>query len=131
LDLYKEYDFYLGDAVAMAICHDMPELELNDCPYVIKKKYPEIKEAFKICEKKVSEKFSRVIQDFLSVYEEQDSITAKVVKLADVMQCAQYAENEVKLGNTGYMVSVLETSRQRVKLIKKELEGYERTAKST
>ena len=126
MDLHDSYEFNLGTALAMAIAHDMPEIELNDCPHIIKNKYPEIKEAYKICESKVARTMPTSIQLSINQYNKGISREAKFVHLADIMQCIQYAEGEVKLGNAGYMARVINRSMERKHKLLKEIEKYER-----
>lgn len=126
MTLHSVYDFDLSAAIQIAVCHDLTEIELNDCPHVIKVKYPQIADAYEVCEADVLAKFPENIQDPIKEYIKQKSVAAKVVSLADVIQCVQYAEGEIKLGNTGYMAEVLSASKARIVKLRKELKGYER-----
>lgn len=126
MDLSSKYRFNLGKALAMAISHDMPEIELNDAPHVIKQKYPEIKEAFDICELKVAKLMPKAVQEGIMEYLGKETVASLVVHLADAIQCAQYAQVEVRMGNLGYMKEVLDTSRRRVTILEEGLEKYER-----
>ena len=125
-DLYERYYFDIGKAIQMAICHDMPEIELNDVPRLIKKKYPQIARAFKTCEKKVLKLFPKSIQGCIASYAENDTVEAKMVHYADAIQCKQFAQTEVNLGNTGYMQEVLDASIMRIAEFNIILEEYER-----
>lgn len=125
MKLKEQYEFDLGRALEMAIAHDMPEMELNDCPHIIKKKYPSIAKAYEDCEQEVIKTLPYPIQDAVTEFEEQQSVEAKMVNLADAMQCVQFARTEVNLGNRGYMHVVLTNSIKRVSHLKLELTEYE------
>lgn len=124
--LHDHYRFDLGEAIQMAIAHDMPEMELNDVPRLIKDKYPAIKEAFKVCEHDVIEKLPPSVRSCIKSYHAMDTVEAAMVKFADVIQCEQFARTEVNLGNEGYMREVLEASSARVAQYELELKEYER-----
>lgn len=125
-ELHGRYGFDLGRAISMAIAHDMPELELNDVPRSIKQKYPKIAEAFKECEKDVINTLPSPIKICLREYEMRATIESKMVKLADTMQCRQYAQSEMKLGNGGYLEGVYHASLKRIDKLERELERYKR-----
>jgi len=124
--LHEKYAFDISIAVAMAIVHDMPEIELNDVPRTIKVKYPLIAKAFKESEKEVLKKLPYVVRCYLASYEKGVKVEAKMVKFADAIQCMQFSQTEVKLGNSGYMTEVLEASKERIKLFEEEYVIYER-----
>lgn len=126
-DLFDTYSFSLGDAMCIAVCHDMPEMELNDCPHVIKENYPEIAKAYDVCESRVTEDLPRSVAYFVSEYNAKHTCEAKIVELADIIQCIQYTQGEIKLGNEGYMRRVLTESLIREQILRKELKQYERT----
>ncbi len=54
-------------------------------------------------------------------FEAGETIEALVVTLADIIQCSQYADNEVKLGNSGYMSKIAITSRQRATIVRRKI----------
>lgn len=110
MQLHEEYKFNLGQALAMAICHDMPEIELNDVPRVIKARFPNIKEAFEECEQEVINQLPDPIRHALMDYELKDSVEYSIVKLADIIQCLQFTGTEIELGNKGYMQEVHDSS---------------------
>ena len=124
--LNEKYIFDLGKALAMAVAHDIPEMELNDCPHIIKKKYPEIAKAYEVCERDVMKQLPPTIAMCAEWYDQLNTPEAKIVHLADAMQCYQFADIEVKLGNQGYMKVVYENSGKRIDVLEKELEKYER-----
>jgi len=123
MNLRDDYDFNLGTALAMAICHDMPEIELNDVPRVIKKKYPTIDQAFQVCEEEVIEMLPYWCRASCKAYARNDSIEASIVHLADAMQCMQYAEVEINLGNHNYFDQVFVISNERIQELKNYLKG--------
>ena len=124
--LHEKYSFDLGESIQMAIVHDMPEMELNDVPRLIKEKYPLLREALKLCEDRVVEKLPKGVRMCIRSYEARDTVEADMVKFADVIQCEQFARTEVNLGNTGYMQEVLEASSARAAQYELELQDYER-----
>ena len=124
--LHEDYEFNLPEAVTMAIVHDMPEMELNDVPRIIKQRYPLIKDAFRACELDVIDELPMPVRAYLQTYEQMDTVEAKMVKFADVIQCKQYAHTEMKLGNHGYMEDVYHASLKRINEMKEELKHHER-----
>ena len=126
MKLHEDYTFNLGFAIQVAIAHDMPEMELNDVPRLIKNKYPRIAAAFKECEQEVKEQLPMAVQFALDEYELNSSIEAKIVHYADAIQCEQFSLTEVKLGNKGYMEAVLIKSRERISHYTKTLGPYRR-----
>lgn len=127
VELWDGYVFDLSRAMILALAHDMPEIELNDCPHITKEKYPEIKEAFDICESQVARTLPWVLREAVEEYNKGETIEAKMVHLADVLQCMQYAQVELDMGNRGYMTKVHQKSRMRANALKEELHGYRRS----
>lgn len=122
LELYDRYDFDLGKALIIAVSHDMTEIELNDCPHIIKKKYPKIAEAYQECEEEVAKLMPQMVEWGAKEFDKSDkSAEAQIVHLADVIQCIQYAEVEISLGNKGYMQEVLDNSIKRKNMLQLEL----------
>jgi len=126
MELNDHYDFDLGAALQIAVAHDMPEMELNDAPWILKQKYPEIKEAFDICEREVAKDLPTACMLGVLAYDANETIETKIVHLADAMQCIQFSKVEVDLGNKGYMQKVFINSERRVNELKQELTDYER-----
>jgi len=126
MELHSRYEFDLGLALKMAIAHDIPEMELNDCPHIIKKKYPAIKAAYNECEKQVASTLPAAVREGVEGYDSQSSIEASIVHLADIIQCIQYSGMEVQLGNRGYMEKVYKESLDREQQLIKEIKQYER-----
>ena len=127
IKLHEEYKFDLGQALVIAISHDMTEMELNDCPWVIKQKYPEIAAAYAKCEEDVSKTLPTMVAWGARAFDAEDkTVEAKIVHLADAMQCLQYSGIEIKLGSDGYMQNVHVNAERRILDAQKELKEYER-----
>jgi 5'-deoxynucleotidase YfbR-like HD superfamily hydrolase len=127
IKLREKYEFYLEDALVIAVSHDMTEMELNDCPHIIKQKYPSIAKAYQECEEEVADQLPEIIAWGSREFDKQDkTVEAKIVHLADCMQCLQFAGVELKLGNTGYMQTVYSNSEARIEILTQELQDYER-----
>jgi len=126
MDLHDTYRFDLGYALAIAVSHDMPEMELNDAPWIIKEKYPQIKVAFDVCEREVAKSLPTACREGVLAYDQNKSIETAIVHLADAIQCKQFAEVEVGLGNKGYMAVVVSNSLERIATLKKDLKDHER-----
>ena len=123
--LYDSYFFNLGIALNMAISHDIIEVHVNDIPHLIKRRHPKLTTLLKEIEKEEAKGFPRAVGvgiDDLT----QDTIEAKIVHMADAIQCKQYAMNEIKLGNTGYMEEVEEYSTIRVNKLESECKSFRR-----
>ena len=116
------YYFDLPLAMLMAICHDVPEMEISDVNHVVKKNYPAFADAIKLVEGEIIETLPSTIQQGARLYTE-DSIEATIVHLADAMQCAQCAQSEMRLGNSGYMKDVHVNSTARVHTLHEKLQG--------
>lgn len=127
LDLADKYRFNHERAVCMAICHDMPEIELNDLPRPIKLKFPKIYEAFKEYEKGVIAIMPDTVRFYILEYVQgKDSVEGLIVKLADTIQCLQFAENEIQLGNRGHTDEIVKSSYEIIHKLEKRLKKYER-----
>jgi|TARA_R110002126_G_scaffold38334_1_gene114522 5'-deoxynucleotidase YfbR-like HD superfamily hydrolase len=121
--LAEEYDFSLATAIKIAIVHDLPEIEISDVNHLVKKKYPILAKEIKETEKTIIDKFPVAVKQYCEMYD-NDSVEAKIVHMADAMQCSQYARSEIKLGNKGYMDQVLQNSEHRVRNLAQELEEH-------
>jgi 5'-deoxynucleotidase YfbR-like HD superfamily hydrolase len=126
IKLYDFYDFDLGYALQMAICHDMPEYDVNDVTHGTKKKYPELAKEVERVQYKALEEMPEAAQEAFWAFEQDASVEAWVVKLADILQCSQYAENEVRMGNSGYMAEIVTESRSRSAVLREKLKEFER-----
>jgi len=128
IDLNDRYEFDLGKATIMAICHDMPETRTNDLSHETQSLYPKLKEALREAEVEAIKEFPEACQHAITEYTLCESVESKFVHLADAMQCYQYACHELKLGNDGYMQEVVLNSLNRIKQLFKLLNEYERDA---
>lgn len=127
MKLEEKYRFDTAFAVSMAVCHDLPEIELTDLPRPIKLKYPDIYAAYKSHEEEVINKMPSYVQKMLRHYRDKpDSEESLIVKLADTMQCLQFAQNEIALGNHGYTDEIVSGSYTIIHELEKRLKPYER-----
>jgi len=125
MKLHEKYEFDIGKALQIAVAHDIPESETNDISWAIKQRYPAIRNMLDIAEKELAMRMPKTVQEGILGFA-GDSVEAMFVKMADAMQCHQYAIHEVSLGNQGYMLSVLAGSAERVRVFEEELSQYER-----
>ena len=124
LKLYEEYTFDLQKALIMAITHDVPEVLITDVPHNVKRRFPKVKEAVKNEEVAI---FDSIFPQYTKLFkdlEEDTTVEAKIVVLADILSCVQYSTSEVKLGNIGYMSKVLQESEDRAKILTDELKEF-------
>ena len=126
IKLHEAYDFDIGTALQMAISHDWAEAFIGDATHITKLAYPGIAQAMHEAEKEAIKSFAPKVYNLLRKYDEQSSVEAKVVAIADVIQVAQYAENEVKLGNTDYMIDVANSAYKRLERLKEQLNEFKR-----
>ena len=126
VEIYEEYNkkyrLDLGHLLLMATTHDWAESEIDDVAHNVKAKYPAVREALKEAEEAYMDKYPQYVIDTFKEYEECSTIHSKIVHLADALQCVQYTEVEVKMGNT-HMLSVLNESYKRTKQLRKELDN--------
>jgi len=121
----KYYEFHVGKALKIAICHDLAEMEISDVNHLVKKNFPGVAAALLKAEMQIVDHFPEQVKDYCTMYHD-NSAEALVVHYADAMQCAQYANNELAMGNTGYMTDVLNNSLARMNVIQEKLEGYKK-----
>ena len=126
LKLHEEYNFNLERALMLAICHDIPEFETNDICHVTKQRYPEIREVLKIAEIEALRDLPKSIKSAFQEYSDGETTESKIAHLADIIQCQQYASNEVKLGNLGHMEEIIERAKERIKIMQYKLQGAKR-----
>lgn len=124
IELSKKYEFNIGRALLMANVHDWPEIYIDDISHQVKRDFPKIKKAHKDAEIQVIKKFSPLVQAAYLEYEEQESLEAIIVKLADVYQCIQYADFELQLGNKGYMKQVKKDAKKLIKKLEAHIDQY-------
>lgn len=119
----KEYIFNVDEALKIAICHDLAEMEISDVNHTVKKSHPDVAKALKDAEARIIGHFPTQLQPYCLKYDEQ-TVEAWVVHLADAVQCMQYASNEIGMGNRGYMEEVLINSTKRVEVLRVKLQPY-------
>lgn len=108
--LRQEYEFDLEKALVMALIHDIPEIFLTDVTHDVKKNYPELAKLLKEKEIEVmKEHFPHLLNAFIEV-EQQQTLESLMVLLADINSVVLYSSTEIRLGNSGYMMEVLESS---------------------
>lgn len=117
------YKFDVNEAIKIAICHDLAEMEISDVNHMVKKNYPVVAAALKEAEAQIVQNFPSQLKHFCDIYHE-DSPEALVVHYADALQCMQYSQNEISLGNTGYMVDVHTNSSKRLFKLEEKLKPY-------
>jgi 5'-deoxynucleotidase YfbR-like HD superfamily hydrolase len=127
IKLHQDYIFDLGTALAMATIHDMTESYTDDITILTKRRFPKIAEAVEEAEYEIaSEIFPSHIKSIWYEYKKGESVEAKIVKLADTIQVMQYAYNEMRMGNCGYMVSVHTNAEIRFKKLEEQLNELKR-----
>jgi len=119
----EEYEFDVNLAVKIALAHDLPEMEISDVNHLVKKNFPEVAKALEAAEEKIVESMPETVARYCQMYHE-DTPEALVVHYCDALQCLQYADNEIKMGNTGYMVDVYTNSAKRMAVLAHKLEAY-------
>ncbi len=127
LKLHEVYNFDLEKALSMGLIHDIPELHLSDITYDVKKNFPKLKALILDAEKTIiNEQYPVWSHLFNELVVNIESVESMIVVLADVMSCMQYANTEIRLGNSGYMNNVLINSEKRIKKLEKKLKKYRR-----
>jgi len=123
LMMSKDYEFNVDLALKIAICHDLAEMEVSDVNHLVKKNFPAVAIALQEAEEQIVENFPDQVKEYCHRYHDE-SPEALVVHYSDALQCLQYADNEIKMGNKGYMVDVYTNSAKRMAVIEKKLEAY-------
>ena len=123
LMMSKDYEFNVDLALKIAICHDLAEKEVSDVNHLVKKNFPAVAIALQEAEEQIVENFPDQVKEYCHRYHDE-SPEALVVHYSDALQCLQYADNEIKMGNKGYMVDVYTNSAKRMAVIEKKLEAY-------
>jgi len=123
LMMSKDYEFDVGLAVKIALCHDLAEMEISDVNHLVKKNFPQVAEALKEAEEEIIKNFPDQVKEYCHLYHE-DTPEALVVHYCDAFQCYQYAMNEINMGNRGYMVDVKDNSLIRMAKLATKLEAY-------
>jgi len=129
IKLYEEYKFNLGAALLAAVAHDITEYVVNDVTHETKRLFPTIAKYMRKAEDVAADTLPEHARLGIKIFngEVQACYTeSMVVQLADIIQCQQYAENEVRLGNSGYMARVVDESIVRQEILKSNLEAFRR-----
>lgn len=121
--LSEEYEFDVGEAIKIALAHDLPEIYVDDINHHIKKQFPKVAEALREAEAVAAEGFPNSVKELVVKYHDQ-SVESKVVHFADAWQCLIKAQNEIRMGNDGYFTSVYDNSRIRLEFLTQELAPY-------
>lgn len=123
IELRKYYNFDVGSATVMAVSHDWIEAWVDDITIKTKRDFPIIADAVNVAEREAA---NRELSDHVLPYWNEmqacETVEAKIVRLADILQCIQYSSHEIKLGNSGYMTEVLDSANSRLSVLIKELE---------
>lgn len=126
IELANSYVFDMQKAVTIAIIHDWTESIVGDIPMNVRRNYRVINSAIEDAENSVAENYFR--SDVCSLWTEhfiQQSVEAKIVMLADILQVLQYASNEYNLGNE-HFGKVLVDVEYRINEIESELKQWKR-----
>jgi 5'-deoxynucleotidase YfbR-like HD superfamily hydrolase len=113
MQLREEYLFNLGQALQMAVCHDMIESFTGDMSHSLKVLYPAFSSAVDQIEYDASIKLPIHVAVALEMFQ-GDSIEAKIVRLADAIQVYQYTESEIRLGNSGEISEINKKVKERI-----------------
>ena len=119
----KDYKFDVDKALKIAICHDLAEMEISDVNHMVKKNFPVVAQALKMAEIDIVKNFPEQVRAYCALYH-SDSPESLAVHYADALQCLQYSDNEMGLGNRGYMVDVFENSKRRLSILEEKLKPY-------
>lgn len=122
--LYEEYNFNIDRAIHLALTHDFPEVYIDDVSHKIKRDFPSVAKALKSAERKIIKLFPKFIQEYIEEFEDGETIESIIVKLGDIIQCKTYSQNEIILGNSGYMKEVYEDSIKREIILKNKISKY-------
>jgi 5'-deoxynucleotidase YfbR-like HD superfamily hydrolase len=126
LKMHDDYKFNLERALKMALVHDIPELHLSDVTHDVKRNFPNLaKEVTKAEYTIMKKKYPKWYSEFKE-FEDQNSVEAIIVKMADNLSCVQYATAEMELGNKGYMKDVAKSAATRVMQCEKKLKKWRR-----
>ena len=93
----------IGKAILMALFHDMPEARTNDAHRIVRRyaNWEEVdKKVFKEQSKRLPEEMAKQMITLFEEFEEEDSLEAKVVRDADLLECIVQAREYQVLGYT-------------------------------
>ena len=105
--------FDLAKVVTLAIIHDWPEARVDDVSHRVKREFPEVKKALRQAEGKIIEGYAPELQlQYRNIDSELQTFNHLILHLADAVQCVQYSQAELKLGNK-YMDPIYKESVER------------------
>ncbi len=126
LKMHDDYKFNLEKALKMGLIHDIPELHLSDVTHDVKRNFPKLAKEVTNAEYVIMrDKYPNWYESFKE-FEDQNSVEALVVKMADNLSCVQYATAEMELGNKDYMKDVAQSAGRRVMECERKLKKYRR-----
>lgn len=96
--LIEDYNFNLGDALQMAVAHDLPEIAISDVNHQVKRQFPAIAKELKLAEEAFAESLPLTLRAAYAAHL-TDCREAMFVAYADTLQVVQYAMIEVRMGN--------------------------------
>lgn len=126
--LHDEYEFDVGKATTMAVLHDWTESWVDDITVKTKRDFPGIARALKEAEHCIVLDYfpSSAKYYWRELHQNNTTVEAKIVKYADTIQVLQYAQNEILMGNEGYMRDIYKLADLNANLLKTELKQYRR-----
>jgi len=102
----ESYAFDLGHALKLALLHDVPEIWLSDIPHNVAGRFPQIAAAKASAEAQI---VTELLPEWQAEFDElaaEQTMEAKVVKLADSLQVLQFCESELALGDNRAIAKV-------------------------
>jgi len=126
LIFHRVYAFNLADALSIALVHDLPEIKISDINHKVKKSFPNLGAIIKDVELQVVRSFpSEIERSYRSYAFDEESVESLIVHFIDALQCSQYAQSELSLGNSN-MNEVLVNTEHRAEILKAQLEEHKR-----
>lgn len=106
MKLSDKYSFNLSHALKLALLHDVSEIWLSDIPHNVAGRFPQIAAAKASAEAQI---VTELLPEWQAEFDElaaEQSMEAKVVKLADSLQVLQFCESELALGDNRAIAKV-------------------------
>lgn len=122
--LSDEFEFDIGVALQMAVAHDIPEMSISDVNHKVKQRHRVLAEVIKQAEVSFMNECNWYRIRLAYFAHLDNTRESDFVRLADALQCWQYAKTEQLLGNVAQMQEVLDSSEQRVAELYKVLAQY-------
>ena len=120
--LIEDYNFELGDALQMAVAHDIPEIAVSDVNHFVKRQFPAVAKELKIAEATFAESLPPTLRAAYTAHL-SGSKEAQFVEYADTLQVVQYAMLEVRMGNV-FMREVVDQALARCEQHEARLRPY-------